>query len=77
MKKTQQDYEKIMIGILDDRESITISDFIEILEKREDEWNDQQIVKNIISNRNNSPSPFANGILSYDNNTGKITKIKK
>ena len=76
MKKTQHDYEEIMIGILDDRESITIKDFIDILEKRDDDWNDQQIVKNIISNRSNSPSPFAGGILSYDDNTGKITKIK-
>lgn len=76
MKKTQHDYEEIMIGILDDRKSITIADFIDILEKRDDQWNDQQIVKNIVSNRNNGPSPFTNGKLKYDSKSGQITKVK-
>ncbi len=75
MKKTQHEYEEIMIKILDDKSSITITEFIDFLEKRNDNWNDQQIVKNIVSNRFNSPSPFVNGILKYNETTGEITKV--
>lgn len=74
MSKTQQEYEELLEKILDDKGSITITEFIDFLEKRNNSWQDQQIVRNIVSNRWHSDSPFSQGILNYDEETGEITK---
>ncbi len=74
MKHNQDHYQDLLIKILDDRENITTSVFLDFLKKRKESLVNQQIVKNIISNRHHLCSPFSKGILNYNENTGKITK---
>jgi len=75
-KRTQQDYEELLYKILEDKPYITIHELLDFLEKRGDSWNDQQIVRNIVSNREHAKSLFSQGILHYDEPTGRITKNK-
>jgi hypothetical protein len=75
-KRTQQDYEELLYEILEDKPYITIQELLDFLEKRGNSWNDQQIVRNIVSNREHVNSLFSQGILHYDETTGRITKNK-
>lgn len=76
-RRTQQDYEELLIRILEDKQSITIDEFLDFLDKRYQSQNDQQIIRNIVSNRANSTSPFQKGILHYNEENGLITLVRQ